>query len=245
MAEELSVVSKTRDYSDIVKLQDPGILEEFLAEPLTFIAETITGALGDGGNGLAIRGGRIVQAILKGNLFQQWAAEFNGLRERGRIPDDFAETKYGFQTWVELMTIIDEESPDADRLEALKAMFFALNKVNATDGERIAAYQMWQVTKGLTSGELFLLKIVYEQQQSYGSDDNYRTWSTHMARASGHGMTALIDLHEKKLTELGLLSERKFGDGSGIYSSNARLTEFGIRFCLNIRNYTLEIGQNG
>jgi hypothetical protein len=46
-----SFIIKRRDYSDIAKLQDPGVLEEFLDEPLTFIAETITGALATGATG--------------------------------------------------------------------------------------------------------------------------------------------------------------------------------------------------
>src|SRR5258708_4380730 len=144
MAIEPSLVVKRRDYSDIAQLQDPQTLEEFLDQPLTFIAETITGFLGDGVKGVSASGGRIVQAIQKGRAYKQWDVELNRLRATGRIAEDFADNKYGFQTWVELMTIIDEEAPDADRLNALKAMFCSVNKVNATDGERIAAYQLWQ-----------------------------------------------------------------------------------------------------
>ena len=150
MADEYTIVKKPRDYSDIFKLQDAGILEDFLDQPLTFIAEAITGALAVGRTGAMVAGGRLVQALMKGRLFKQWGEEFKKLRETGRIPSDFADKKYGNQTWVELMTIIDEESPDADRLEALKAMFFEVNKINATDGERIAAYHLWQLTKSLT-----------------------------------------------------------------------------------------------
>ena len=86
------------------------MLDEFLNQPATFIAETITGMLGDGVKGVSASGGRIVQAILKGRAYKQWAVEFKRLRATGRIAPDFAERKYGFQTWVELMTIIDEES---------------------------------------------------------------------------------------------------------------------------------------
>src|SRR5271168_2445747 len=102
MAIEPSLVVKRRDYSDIAQLQDPLVLEEFLDQPLTYIAETITGALGDGVKGLSASGGRIVQAILKGRAFQQFDVELKRLRATGRIAPDFAEKKYGFQTWVEL-----------------------------------------------------------------------------------------------------------------------------------------------
>jgi len=82
-----SVVLKRRDYADVAKLQDPTVLQQFLEEPLTFIAETITGALAEGARGTSAAGGRIVQAILKGQAFKQFAAEFKRLRETGRIPD--------------------------------------------------------------------------------------------------------------------------------------------------------------
>lgn len=46
MDDKGSLVVRRRDDSDIVKLEEPRILEEFLDEHLTFIAETMTGALG-------------------------------------------------------------------------------------------------------------------------------------------------------------------------------------------------------
>jgi len=244
MADDETFITKNRDFSDIAKLQDPIVFQEFLEQPLTFIAETITGALAVGPWGVAAAGGRIVQGLLKARLFRQWAAEFKYLRDKGRIPDDFAGKKYGFQTWVELMRIIDEESPDADRLDALKAMFFAVNKVNVTDGERIAAYQLWQIAKQLSSGELLLLKTVYEQRMKYPQQwFSYSQWVSHMTNASGHGITGLIDVHEKRLVEFCLLSPRKPQppDGSEIDAQNARLTDLGFRFCTNIPNYQIEM----
>jgi hypothetical protein len=40
-------------------------------------------------------------------------------------------------------------------------MFYGVNKVNAGDGERIAAYQLFQIAKKLTSGQLLYLKASY------------------------------------------------------------------------------------
>jgi hypothetical protein len=63
-----TAITKSRDYSDIIRLQEPDVLESFLQEPLTFIAETITGAFAAKSTGMTVAGGRIVQAILKGKL---------------------------------------------------------------------------------------------------------------------------------------------------------------------------------
>lgn len=43
MDDSESLIIRPRDYSDIACLQDPNA-QEFLDEPLTFVAETITGA---------------------------------------------------------------------------------------------------------------------------------------------------------------------------------------------------------
>jgi hypothetical protein len=248
MTDESAMIVKPHDYSDIIKLQEPGVLEDFFDEPLPYFVATVSGALAAGKSGWFLAGGRIVQAMLKGRLLQQWSKEVKKLRETGRIPDDFADKKYGFQTWVELMTIIDEESPDADRLAALKAMFFAVNKVGATDGERIKAYQLWQIAKQLNSGELLLLRTVYLKRSQYVSEathpsyaNGYSSWASYMAKAIGHGSQGLVDLHEKRPTELGLFTVRSLDDGSLISPQNARLSELGLMFCANIENYEIEM----
>jgi len=247
MTDESALITKPRDYSNIVKLQDPDVLEDFFKEPLPFIVATVTGALAAGKSGWILSSGRMVQAMLKGRLFEQWSKEVKKLQEAGRIPDDFADEKnrYGFQTWVELMTIIDEESPDADRLGALKAMFFAVNKVGITDGEKIKAYQLWQIAKSLNSGELLLLRTVYVNRTQYASQathpsyvGSYSNWALYIAKAIGHDSLGLIDLHEKKPTELGLLTNRTLNQ---ISSQNARLSELGLMFCANIENYEIEM----
>jgi len=247
MADNSTLLIPPRDYSDICKLQEPGALEQFFDEPLPFIVETVTGALADGLKGWPLVAGRIVQGLLKGSLFQQTAWELKRLREAGRIPADFADKPNGFATWVELMRIIDEESPDAVRLEALKAMFFAFNKVDADDGQRIAAYQLWHIAKALTSGELLLLKTAYDLSNrvlmnNSGGVGLYADWAGAMAKAIGHGLPGLIDLHERRLVEFGLLIPRVPGsEPARVSADQARLSHLGIRFCENIEKYQLEI----
>jgi hypothetical protein len=99
---------------------------------------------------------------------------------------------------------------------------------------------MWQVAKSLTSGELFLLKLVFDEQTKYNKGDNsYSGWENHMATAGGHSVKGLIGIHEKRLTDFGLLTPRLWGDLSGINPANARLTDFGLSFCTNVETYRL------
>lgn len=245
MADESALIARPRDDSDIIKLQEPGVLDDVFNEPLPLIVATVSGALAAGRSGWILSGGRPVQAMLKGRLFGQWSKEVKRFQEAGRIDDNFADTKYGFQTWVELMTIIDEESPDADRLGALKAMFYAVNKVGTTDGEKVKAYQLWQIAKILNSGELLLLKAVYEHRNEYQVKQNsnhYSTWLSFITETISHGSGGLVALHEKKPTELGLLTGSVVtGGGTFVTPTNARMSALGLMFCANIENYEVEM----
>jgi hypothetical protein len=153
-------VIKPREFPDDLLLpENRDELAKFMDEPLPAIAEMITGAMAAGPKSWMLIGGRIIQSLYKAKLFQQLSREIKELREKGKIPNDFADEtkyKYGAKSWVELFAAIDEDVPDTDRLDALKAMFYEVNKINASDKERILNYQMFQIAKRLTSGELLV-----------------------------------------------------------------------------------------
>jgi hypothetical protein len=64
-----------------------------------------------------------------------------------------------------------------------------------------------------------------------------------MAREIGHNSQGLVDLHQKKPTELGLLSEQAMV--GTINGANARLSDLGLAFCANIENYEIEVRGEG
>ncbi|HEY4357572.1 MAG TPA: hypothetical protein VGN16_17605 [Acidobacteriaceae bacterium] len=235
-----TAIQKARNYSDVVFLQDASTFDDFIKEPASFIAQVVTGILSGGMKGIAVSGGRLVQGILKARLFEQFGREFKQWQDTGKISADFAEKKYGFQTWVELMTIIDQESPDEDRLEALKAMFLAVNRPDINDHQRILEYQLWNVTKQLNSGELLLLKHIYQDRGtlSHIAQGGYYAWANALAKSTGFGVNGLVDLYQAKLVDLFLITQRQHADGSGVSTSNGRLTEFGLRLSANIETYT-------
>lgn len=237
---EESLVTMPRGYADIAKLTEPLILDQFLERPADEVLEIIMGAFIVGRVGLIKSGKRLALALLKGRMYKQFAEEIKCLKDAAKL-SDIDENKNGFYTWAELMSIIDDECPDADRLEALKAMFYAVNKVNSTDREKIQAYQLWNLTKQLNSGELFLLKVIKKEMNLLLGIDNYRAWASHLAQATGYSVTGLIDLYEKRLTELFLLSPRVWGDGSGITNTMGRLTDLGLKLCNNIETYRIDL----
>jgi len=138
--------------------------------------------------------------------------------------------------------------PDADRLEALKAMFYAVNKVNAADGERIVSYQLFQIAKKLTSGELLLLRAVFDRYKAHDFSPNVGitealvSWASKMANSLGHGLSALVLNDERALMQQGLISgyvnsNELSLDQQQILQRDARLTDLGIKFCTAIQEY--------
>ena len=219
MKEETSIVQKPeRPFEDMLLPENTDELARFMEGPSAAIAEAITGALALGPKGWAVMGGRIVQGILKAKLFQQVSKEIKELREKGKISDDYADEqkhKYGFKSWVEPLTIIDEDSPDADRLEALKAMFYCINKVNTSDGERIVSYQLFQIAKKLTSGQLLYLNACHRlyQKRNFSTGLQLPTsqWLQKVGKELGHEVLGLLDQDDAALVDYGLLTPPAFG----------------------------------
>jgi hypothetical protein len=131
------------DSAEVARVELATERERALQLGATSIVEAITGLFASGKWGAAVVGHRSVQGALKFKLLQQGSKEIQELRAKGKIADEFAK-KYAFN-WVEVFTVIDNETPDEDRLEALKAMFYSVNKINATEGERVAKDQLFQI----------------------------------------------------------------------------------------------------
>jgi hypothetical protein len=197
--------------------------------------EILTGVAELGPKTLFASLGRIGQAVLKSDL--QWGvmSEMKRLTDAGKLPPNLGEAKHGLHTWVELMSIIDNECPDAERLEALKAMFYAVNKINQAEIEHVLAYQLWNVAKGLKSGELVLLKTINEKSMLLGNIP-YHQWQQQVAQASGLLIVELVELHLMRLRELNLAVAQ-------VQQSrpNGGITNLGMRLCKNIETYTIDL----
>lgn len=233
-----------KDPSAIVRLQDPTVIQQLLEQPLTVLAESLAGFFSVGNGFWASAGTRLAQAALKGRVFQQFETEFKYLRDKGKIPNDFAEKKYGYKSWVELLTTLDEDVPDEDRLEALKATFYSVNRVDITDGDKIANYQLFQIAKKLTSGQLRLLKVAHERATEKGFEPaniGANNWLEMASQRLGHQIIGLVEQDERVLMQNGLLTGRSWSDESGINDGNGRLTSLAFRFRENLRTYRTDL----
>jgi hypothetical protein len=237
-------ILKPTDPSAIVRLQDPTVIQQLLERSLAVIAESLAAYFSVGNGFWAAAGTRLAQAALKGRVFQQFEREFRYLSDQGKIPDDFAEKKYGYKSWVELLTTLDEEIPDEDRLEALGAMFYSVNKIGVTDGEKIANYQLFQIAKRLTSSQLLLLKVAHERATDSGfAPDSRSSANVGLEMASqrlGHTILGLVEQDERVLMQNGLLTGRTFS-GDSINDTNGRLTPLAFKFCENLKTYRTDL----
>jgi hypothetical protein len=239
MKEDEAHIVKPRDFTEIIKAPNTELVADFLEQPLSVIAESITGFLASGPKEWTLSVGRIVQAPFKAKLFEQVAKEIEDFRKKGKISEDFADRDNGAKTWVDLFTIIDQESPDEEKLDALKAMFFSVNKINIEDAERVAQYQLFQVAKKLTSNDLIVLRAVFEIEKPNDSPTahNYHEWARRIAQHIGHSISALVDLGDRNLEECGLFKRLNRGGESVVVP---RLTDLGHRLCNNIKWYHIE-----
>jgi hypothetical protein len=148
-------------------------------------------------------------------------------RKRGRIPEDFSGRKRGYQSFVELLREIDSNPTDSDRLDALKAMFLAVNRPDESEGSQILAYQLFQTAKKLSSGDL----LVTQRAQSCEAEQDTRLHRTGLRRSltSWYGATALIEQHERVLVQNGL--------SPALRVNAVRLTDFGSAFCRNLQTF--------
>jgi len=245
---ESIVVKPKEPFSNAILPQNADELAKLMEQPVTAIAELITGALAAGPQYWTVMTGHIVQAMLKGRLLQEVSREIKELRNKGKIPDDFADNKYGFQSWVDLLKTIDDEVPEEEKLDALKAMFYAVNKVGINDSERILNYQLFQIAKSLTSGQLMLLKVVHESYKASDFPTPAKNipvieWANKMAERFGHKLSYLVLKDEPALLEQGLIEPRTHGQELFVLSRQSRITDLGIHFCENIQKYHIETEQ--
>lgn len=237
MSEHETYLIKKRDLAEIVRTTDQGALEEFLGDPLPVIAGAITAYLAHPTAALGL-GVRVAQSALQGRMYKQFHAEIKYLKEKGKLPDDFENQPNGFQSWTELLDVIDKETPDQERLDAIKAMFLAANQVNATDGRRMLGYQLFQIAKKLRSNDLLVLKEAYQLSIKPGGHENARDWGVRLAQALGHNLIGLVEHAEVTLVDHKLLCARS--DHETRVPAN-RVTDLGKAFCEQLQEYHLAV----
>jgi hypothetical protein len=245
---ELSYVLVARDYADVAHLENPGVIERLLSSSRTEKVAYVSALLTSGVSKFALAGPKVAFAAVAVEALTDFGKEVSDWIKDGKIPEDFSGRPSGYQTWVELLQEIDSNPVDADRLKAMKAMFLAANRIDATDGESILAYQLFQIARSLSSSQLLLLKSVYQGYRDYtrgprtGGSISTPQWRDMQANRLGHRLSALIERDERKLVEYGLIAPWTHPNELQVPLMDGRMTDAGIKFCQNLETYE-EVGK--
>lgn len=240
---EESYVLVARDYADIAHLENSSVIERILSASRTEKVAYVSALLTSGLSKYALAGPKVAFAAMSVEALTDFGKQVSEWVKRGQIPEDFSGRPSGYQTWVDLLQEIDSNPTDHERLKAMKAMFLAANSISASDGESILAYQLFQIAKNLDSGPLLLLKAVYSSYQVYskglrtGGSIDTRQWRTQMAHSLGHQLSALVGRDERKLVEYGLIAPWIRTDELQVPLMDGRMTDLGIKFCMNLESY--------
>jgi len=226
-----------REYADVAHLENPNVIERILsasrAEKVAYVSALLTSGLPR----LAFAGPKVAFTAMAVEVLTDFGKEVSEWIKRGVFPEDFSGRPSGYQTWVELLQEIDTNPTDADRLKAMKAMFLAANRIDASDGQSILAYQLFAIAKKLSSGELLLLRASTQIQGT--SPEPIQTWLAKVANAVGHGLTALVEVHERVLVDYHLFLPR-LDQYLTVPVINGRLTDLGRAFVRNLEQYEAE-----
>ena len=133
----------------------------------------------------------------------------------------------------------------------MKSIFlFSISK-NATNKDEELAYQLMQICRQLSSGDILVLKAAYDISRGRIASGmpsinpdlyNREAWFRLVAQQIGHDIPALVERYEKNLMELKLITNIKMAYGGNDTSSfeqskDFRLTSLGKILCGFIVEY--------
>ncbi len=244
-------MSNTEIIKDIDLTTQEGVAS-FLQQSTIATAEFLTGVLASDSNTYKLSAGRLLQSVLKNNLFTQLGREIAEYRSAGIIKEDYFATNKNQVTFLELLKFIDEDVPDEELFKAAKSIFFTSVGVDSTLQEEMLAYEFMTTVRKLSGTEILILKANYEIATGALKGGNttaviekgnrYREyWRSCVARQMGEqAMHSVIDKYESNLEELGIISRREHIEraaGSFLPTPHFRLTEVGVMFCGYISKY--------
>lgn len=178
----------------------------------------------------AMFGVKLLQGAVKGQAWQQIAVALQGLKDKGKIKEEFVDSDLGKACLGELLEAIDR-NPDPARIAALKNAFIRIATNPGKDAEAVYQQQLLHMIGSLSSGEIVLLATMYR----VGGMNQYtesRRWLSDMAKETGFTDEGLVRISETPLMEKYLVLPREHRDGSGIsWSQRNRLTGLGERLC--------------
>ncbi len=179
--------------------------------------------------------GELLQQIRGGNFIEELKKEWDEYREKGKVKPDYQDTDQCWDNLKEILEAIDKDMPDRIRFEAMKAVFMNSAEEKLQDRNSILPYELMKISRRLSSAQILILSSCYSIHTKGDIDlenfSGYTQWADAIKNASKLEYREIIDFEEKGLVEAGLITGRKYGDSSGVFPRNFRLTDLGLSLC--------------
>lgn len=228
MAEQNGLEKPQRKTSEIIK------------EAACSVTEGVSGIIASKRSENILSASHIFQAFLKGRGLDQLCHEWDNLKEKGKIKDDYETTPQHRDCLLELLDFLDNGCPDEARFQTMKKIFLVAATETASDRTSLLPNQFLRLCREMTSGEIIVLQSAYKlaNQDDINGVNGAGIWLRMIADASRLKHTSLVEIHEENLMKKYLLTRRLHSDRSGIVlKPHFRLTELAYDFCAFITNY--------
>ena len=232
--------------ANIVPVKSNLDTSDLFSKTIKSLTEGITGIAASERKDLYLSLGYIFQRFRSGKFLQILKNEWDLLREKGRIKDDYMDTEQHQECLQEMLDFLDKDSPDENRFTFLKKIFLAAATELNYDRTSVLPQQYMKICKTLSSGEVLVLKSVFAIAKAGGwdpNDTNANNWLHQIAEKSTLKYPELIEVHERNLIDKNLITPRFNSDSSGVHlSNNFRLSNLGYNICLFIESYDEKTG---
>lgn len=204
-----------------------------VADTLQALTEGLTGIAASERKDLFLSIGYLLQRLRGQSFLEALHVEWQRLRKKGRIKEDFAQTEQCQACLQELLDCLDRESPDQIRFDFIKKVFLAAATETKSNRDNLLPQQYMRLARQLSSGEILVLTAAYRLSKNPPNNDNLaESWLREVVAESGLEHKSLIEIHERGLIEKYLLTERLQYDRSGVsLGAQYRLTSLAVGLC--------------
>lgn len=184
--------------------------------------------------------GHGLQRVRSVGWFGAFLAEWNALREKGRISDEYVESRQHEECLQELLDALDDPGMDATRFDLLKKIFLAASRAGSS--ESLLPRQLMAVARGLNTGEVLVVFACSRLAKDTAWNEenkkyvNARVWMQLVADVSGLQIPELVETHEESLVAKKVIQGRSRSHDVMLFPT-FRLTPLGSALCDYVHRY--------
>ena len=233
--------------SEIVPIDDKlSDTSSLLDKTIDGMVEGLTGLVSSSRKEIVISAGHLFQHCRNVDFLNALKVEWDKLREKGKIKDDYMKTMQHKDCLGELLEALDHDNPDNVRFNLLKKIFLVSATETKSNRDSVLPSQYMQIARKLDSGEVLVLETAYriakEGKYNPTQDSQYGNSLAKIANKSGLKYKDLVEIHEQSLIKKMLFTRRTGPEQSeAVISNHFRLTDLGWEFCKFVDAYDVEL----